>query len=179
MYFYQWICVHQQIPMFVYVQVSLLVYACVSINLCLIVIKTVFDYHSPSLRDIVLEVLIILSLISIYDLPSQKHYFIISFYSHFVNHFLWHNFYTWLHLFICPCFLVLTFVCNWFGLLFAHYTTSFTALNGRKKCWPLNFLFRDDADVVAYLNMDNHNTRKIWHYLSYFIRNFIYWKMIF
>jgi len=118
--------VHQQISMFVYVQVSLLVYAYVSINLCLIVIKTVFDYHSPSLCDIVLEVLIILSLISIYDLPFQKHYFIISFYSHFVNHFLWHNFYTWLHLFICPCFLVLTFVCNWFGLLFAHYTTSFT-----------------------------------------------------
>jgi len=42
----------------------------------------------------------------------ESFYFIISFYFYFVNHFLWHNFYTWLYLFICPCFLVLTFVCS-------------------------------------------------------------------
>jgi hypothetical protein len=41
----------------------------------------------------------------------ESFYFIILFYSHFVNHFLWHNLYTWLYLFICLCFLVLTFVC--------------------------------------------------------------------
>jgi hypothetical protein len=58
MYFYQWICVHQQIPMFVYVQVSLLVFACVSISFYFIVIKTLFDYHNPSLCEIVFEVLI-------------------------------------------------------------------------------------------------------------------------
>jgi hypothetical protein len=44
---------------------------------------------------------------------SESFYFIISFYSHFLNHFLWHNFYRWLYLFICPCFVVLTFVCSW------------------------------------------------------------------
>ncbi len=103
---------------------------------------------------------------------SKSFYFILSFWSHFVNHFLWHNFYTWLYLFICPCFLVLTFVCNLFGLLFANCAMSFATLKGRKRCWPLNFLFWEDVDVVAYLSMDNHKIRRIWHYLSYFIKKF-------
>jgi hypothetical protein len=96
-----------------------------------------------------------------------------SFYSHFVNCFLWHNFYTRLYFFICPrCFLILTFVCSWFGLLFANCLTLFVALKGRKKCWPFNFLFQDGANVVAYLNTDNHKTRRIWHYFSY-LKNFL------
>ncbi len=100
----------------------------------------------------------------------ESFYLIFSFYSHFVNHFLWHKFYTWLYLFICPCFLVLNFVCSWFRLLFVDYIMSFAALKKRKKCWPLNFLFQEDANDVAYLSMDNHKTRRIWHYLSHFVK---------
>lgn len=49
----------------------MLMFACVSINLYLIVIKTLFDYLSPFLCEIVLEASIILSLVPIYDLPSM------------------------------------------------------------------------------------------------------------
>jgi hypothetical protein len=98
---------------------------------------------------------------------SEPFYFIFSFYSHF----LWHNFYTWSYIFICPCFLVLTFVCNWFKLLFVDCTTSFATLKGRKRCRPFNFLFWEDANDVAYLSMDNHKTRRIWHNLSYLTKN--------
>jgi len=101
----------------------------------------------------------------------KSFYFIISFYSYFVNHFLWHNFYTWLYLFICSCLLVLTFVCSWIKLLFANYKMLFVALKGRKKCWSLHFLFQDGVDVLAYLSMNNHKSRRILHYLSYF-KNF-------
>jgi hypothetical protein len=44
MYFYQWICVHQQIPMLASVLVSLFVFPCVSINLCLTIFKTPYTY---------------------------------------------------------------------------------------------------------------------------------------
>jgi hypothetical protein len=48
--------------------------------------------------------------------------------------------------------------------LFVDYATLFATLTRRKQCWPLNFLFQDDANVVAYLTMDNDktsNTRRI------------------
>jgi hypothetical protein len=48
MYVYQWICVHQQIFMLAYVRVSLLVFACVSINLCLTIFKTLYTYLCPT-----------------------------------------------------------------------------------------------------------------------------------
>jgi hypothetical protein len=45
MYFYQWICVDQQILMFVFV----LMYTFVFVKFYIIIIRTLFDYHSPSL----------------------------------------------------------------------------------------------------------------------------------
>ncbi len=60
-----------------------------------------------------------------------------------------HIFYALLYIFICPHFLILTFVCNWFGPLFVEYATLFTTLKGRKQCWPLSFLFQDGANVVT------------------------------
>ncbi len=72
----------------------------------------------------------------------ESFYFIISFYFYFVNHFLWHNFYTWLY-------------------LIRRLHDVVCSFEKEKKCWSLNFLFRDGVDVVAYLSMDNHKTRKI------------------
>ncbi len=57
-------------------------------------------------------------------------------------------------------FLILTFVCSWFALLFID-CMMFAILKGKKKCWPFNFLFQDGANVVAYLSMDNHKTMRI------------------
>ncbi len=37
------------------------------------------------------------------------------------------------YVFIFPCGLVFTFVCNWFGLLFANYTMLFVALKRKKQ----------------------------------------------
>ncbi len=62
------------------------------------------------------------------------------------------------------CFLVLTFVCNWFGSLFVKYTTLFVAMKGKKQCLLINFLFQDGANIVVYLSMGSHkkiNTRRI------------------
>jgi hypothetical protein len=71
--------------------------------------------------------------------------------------------------FMCPHFLILTFVWSWFGPLFVDNVTLFVALKGKKQCWWFNFLFQNGVNVVAYLTMDNHksfNTTRIWHYLS-------------
>ncbi len=70
---------------------------------------------------------------------------------------------------MCPYFLVLTFVCSWFGLLFANCATLFATLKGRKRCRPFSFLFGDGANVVAYLTMDiqkSSNITRILHYFS-------------
>jgi hypothetical protein len=98
---------------------------------------------------------------------------------HFISFFqvISYNFYTLVCVFICPHFLVFTFICNWFVPLFVDYATLFVILTRRKQCWPLNFLFQDDADVVAYLTMDNDktsNARRIWHYLSNYPSNLDY-----
>jgi hypothetical protein len=36
-------------------------------------------------------------------------------------------------------FRTLTFVCSWFGLLFAEYVTLFTTMKGRKRSLPISF----------------------------------------
>jgi hypothetical protein len=64
------------------------------------------------------------------------------------------------------CFLLSTFMCSWFRSLFAKYTTLFVAMKGRNKSLPISFLFRNGADIVAYLSMGIHkisNTRRISH----------------
>jgi len=48
---------------------------------------------------------------------------------------------------------LLHFACSWFGLLFANCVTMFATLKGRKRCSPIGFLFREDANVVAYLTI--------------------------
>ncbi len=45
---------------------------------------------------------------------------------------------------------LLSFACNWFGLLFVDYTTMFVALKARKQCPPMGFLFQEGVDVVVY-----------------------------
>jgi hypothetical protein len=55
--------------MLVYVHVSLFVSTCVYVSFCLILLKTLFDYHNPYLFEIFLEVSIIPRLIFIYDFP--------------------------------------------------------------------------------------------------------------
>ncbi len=67
---------------------------------------------------------------------------------------------------ICNCFLVLTFVCSWLGLLFAKYATLFATMKGTKRCLLINFLFQDGVDIIAYLRMGSHktsNTKRISH----------------
>jgi hypothetical protein len=67
---------------------------------------------------------------------------------------------------MCSCFLVSTFVCSWFGLLFVEYMMLFIIMKGRKQCLRINYLFQDGVNIVAYLNMDSHktsNTRRISH----------------
>ncbi len=66
--------------------------------------------------------------------------------------------------------LILTFICNWFGLLFVDCATMFVTLKGRKWCWPFKFLFWDAINVVTFLTMDKNKISfyfmSIWHYLS-------------
>ncbi len=52
-------------------------------------------------------------------------------------------------------------MCSWFGSLFTKYMTLLIAMKGRKKCLPINFLFLDGANIVAYLSMGSHKTFNI------------------
>jgi len=68
--------------------------------------------------------------------------------------------YTWSKLIYCVfivhpwiiiTYLIIEFAYNWFGLLFANYTTMFATLKGRKWCSLIRFLFQEHANVVTYL----------------------------
>jgi hypothetical protein len=69
MYFYHWICVHQQIPMLAYVHVSLLVFACVAIYLCFTIFKIVYTYLPMSYLPIYLPTYLFIYLPTYY-LPT-------------------------------------------------------------------------------------------------------------
>jgi hypothetical protein len=69
MYFYQWICVQQQILMLVYVCVSMFVSTCVSISLYFLVLHILFHYHCSYLCELVLEVSTLLKFVYVYDWP--------------------------------------------------------------------------------------------------------------
>jgi hypothetical protein len=73
-----------------------------------------------------------------------------------------------------PCLLVLTFVCNRLGLLFANCTTMFVTLKMRKWFWSFKYLFQDATNVVTLLTMDKNKTSnftRIWHYVSIYFSN--------
>ncbi len=49
---------------------------------------------------------------------------------------------------MCHHFLVLTFVCSWFGSLFAKYATFFVGMKRRKRCLLINLLLSNGVNTL-------------------------------
>jgi hypothetical protein len=62
--------VQQQIPMLVYLRVSLFVSTFVSISFYVVVLHNLFHYHYPNLCELIHEESILLTLFFVYNWPS-------------------------------------------------------------------------------------------------------------